>query len=73
MSTRLYQSAGRATFYTGPLDCLVKTVRGEGLAALQKGWLAQYARLGPHTILTFVFLEQVKPVFAAMPALTVAE
>ncbi len=25
-----------------------------------KGWLAHYARLGPHTILTFVFWEQIK-------------
>jgi solute carrier family 25, member 34/35 len=71
VSTRLYQSAGRATHYTGPVDCLVKTVRAEGLGALQKGWLAQYARLGPHTILTFVFLEQVKPLFLAVPAFTV--
>ena len=58
VSTRLYQSAGRATQYSGPIDCGIQTVRAEGLAALQKGWLAQYARLGPHTVLTFVFLEQ---------------
>jgi solute carrier family 25 protein 34/35 len=71
VSTRLYQSAGKATFYTGPIDCLIKTVRGEGIAALQKGWLAQYARLGPHTILTFIFLEQVKAAFLAVDAFTV--
>ncbi len=53
------------------MDCLVKTVRNEGLRALQKGWLAQYARLGPHTVLTFVFLEQVKPVFMGVEAFTV--
>ena len=71
VSTRLYQSAGRATRYRGPVDCLVQTVRGEGISALQKGWLAQYARLGPHTMLTFVFLEQVKPVFMSVEAFTV--
>jgi solute carrier family 25 protein 34/35 len=61
ISTRLYQSAGVNTQYRGPIDCLIKTIRSEGVFALQKGWLAQYARLGPHTVLTFVFLEQLKP------------
>jgi len=60
ISTRLYQSAGKATKYTGPIDCFIQTVKREGITALQKGWLAQYARLGPHTILTFIFLEQIK-------------
>lgn len=46
ISTRLYQSAGRATAYTGPIDCLRQTVRNEGWGALQKGWLPQYLRLG---------------------------
>jgi len=72
VSTRLYQSAGRNTVYRGPLDCGLQLVRAEGLAALQKGWAAQFARLGPHTVLTFVFLEQVRPLFLAVDAFTVA-
>jgi hypothetical protein len=66
---RLYQSAGKATQYSGPLDCALKTVRSEGLLAMQKGWLAQYARLGPHTILTFMALEALKPAVASVPLL----
>ena len=69
VSTRLYQSAGRNTHYSGPLDCLMQTVRAEGVAALQKGWLAQFARLGPHTVLTFVFLEQVRAALLQVDAL----
>ena len=61
VSTRLYQSQGKATSYTGPLDCAAQTIRAEGWASMQKGWLAQYARLGPHTVLTFLFLEQLRP------------
>ena len=68
ISSRLYQSAGKATAYSGPIDCGLQTVRAEGVWALQKGWLAQYARLGPHTILTFVALEQIKPAFARVDA-----
>ncbi|ORX98961.1 mitochondrial carrier [Basidiobolus meristosporus CBS 931.73] len=36
----------------------VNTVRNEGVRALFKGWLSAFIRLGPHTILTFVFLEK---------------
>lgn len=39
ISTRLYQSAGKATQYTGVVDCALKTVRSEGLLAMQKGWV----------------------------------
>ena len=51
ISTRLYQSAGKATSYSGPIDCALKTVRAEGVLALQKGWTAQYARLGERVAL----------------------
>lgn len=63
VSTRLYQSQGHATVYAGPLDCAIQTVRAEGWGALQKGWLAQLSRLGPHTVLTFLLLEQIKATF----------
>jgi solute carrier family 25 protein 34/35 len=68
ISTRLYQSHGKNTVYAGPLDCALQTVRAEGVAALQKGWLAQYGRLGPHTVLTFLFLEQLRPLVARLAA-----
>lgn len=44
--------------FKGAIDVLVKVVRNEGLFALWKGFFPYYARLGPHTVLTFVFLEQ---------------
>jgi len=63
ISTRLYNQKvenGKGTFYKGVLDCFAKTIKKEGVFALYKGWLAHYLRLGPHTILTFVFWEQAK-------------
>ena len=72
ISTRLYQSVGVGTQYSGPFDCAAQTVRAEGWGALQKGWLAQYGRLGPHTVLTFMLLEAVRPRFAAVDAFVVA-
>ena len=72
ISTRLYQSKGHGTQYSGPLDCAAKTVRVEGWAALQRGWLAQYGRLGPHTVLTFCFLEYLRPLFQSVDALCIS-
>lgn len=44
--------------YKGAGDVLVKVIRNEGFFALWKGFTPYYARLGPHTVLTFIFLEQ---------------
>lgn len=44
--------------FTGALDVLGKVIKNEGFFALWKGFTPYYARLGPHTVLTFVFLEQ---------------
>jgi hypothetical protein len=39
--------------YKGSLDCLVKTVKGEGLLALYKGCVPTYTRLAPWQIIFF--------------------
>jgi solute carrier family 25 oxoglutarate transporter 11 len=49
--------------YTGGVDVLAKVIRKEGFFALWKGFTPYYARLGPHTVLTFVFLEQMNYVY----------
>ncbi|KAI9347013.1 mitochondrial carrier domain-containing protein [Obelidium mucronatum] len=49
--------------YSGSWDAATKIARSEGVGAFFKGWTPAFARLGPHTILTFVFLEQIKKVY----------
>ncbi|XP_070561717.1 mitochondrial 2-oxoglutarate/malate carrier protein-like [Ptychodera flava] len=44
--------------YRGAFDVLGKTIRAEGFFSLWKGFTPYYMRLGPHTVLTFIFLEQ---------------
>lgn len=44
--------------YKGAMDVYIKIMRNEGIFALWKGFTPYYARLGPHTVLTFIFLEQ---------------
>ncbi|EAL38756.3 AGAP012097-PA, partial [Anopheles gambiae str. PEST] len=49
---------GEVPPYKSTVDVIVKVIRHEGLFALWKGFTAYYGRLGPHTVLTFIILEQ---------------
>lgn len=64
--TRLYNQSQTSPQYANPVDCLLKTVRAEGFAALYKGFGAHYLRIGPHTVLTFMFLEQLTHLVKSM-------
>uniref|UniRef100_G3N827 Mitochondrial 2-oxoglutarate/malate carrier protein n=1 Tax=Gasterosteus aculeatus TaxID=69293 RepID=G3N827_GASAC len=44
--------------YKNGMEVLMRVVRNEGFFSLWKGFTPYYARLGPHTVLTFIFLEQ---------------
>lgn len=49
--------------YSGSLDVLGRLIKNEGFFSLWKGFTPYYARLGPHTVLTFVFLEQFRNLY----------
>lgn len=49
--------------YSGALDVLTRVVKNEGFFSLWKGFTPYYARLGPHTVLTFIFLEQMNAAY----------
>lgn len=44
-------------------EVLLRVVRTEGFFSLWKGFTPYYARLGPHTVLTFIFLEQMNRLY----------
>lgn len=54
--SRMYNQTGN--LYTGITDCVLKTVKTEGLLAIYKGFFAHLARILPHTILTLTLAEQ---------------
>jgi len=63
VSTRVFNqqySQGEGDKYKGFIDCFAKTIKAEGIRGLYKGLTAQVARLAPHTILAFNFLEYLK-------------
>jgi len=51
---------GKGQFYSGPLDCFIKVVKTEGWTALGRGGMANVMRVGPYTVLFFMFYEQYK-------------
>nr|XP_011454174.2 mitochondrial 2-oxoglutarate/malate carrier protein [Crassostrea gigas] len=52
--------------YKGATDVFLRTVRKEGFFSLWKGFLPYYFRLGPHTVLTFIFIEQMNKMYATV-------
>lgn len=64
VSTRLFNqgldAGGRGLLYRNIFDCFIKTFKVEGLKGLYKGYLPNYLRIAPHTILNLTFWEQFK-------------
>ncbi|MFH4984583.1 hypothetical protein AB6A40_011292 [Gnathostoma spinigerum] len=49
--------------FKSAFDVVNKVVRNEGFSALWKGFTPYYLRVGPHTVLTFIFLEQLNKLY----------
>jgi len=60
IKTRIMNDRG---LYRGPFDCVLKTVRADGLLALWRGAMASYLRLGPHFLMTFPLYEHLRAAF----------
>jgi len=46
--------------YSSAIQCIIQTVRTEGLMALYKGFIPAFARMGPWNIIFFVVYEKLK-------------
>ncbi|CAO4368017.1 unnamed protein product [Caenorhabditis nigoni] len=49
--------------YKNAFDVWGKVIKNEGVFALWKGFTPYYMRLGPHTVLTFIILEQMNAAY----------
>nr|CAD7199314.1 unnamed protein product [Timema douglasi] len=62
--TRLYNQGvnaeGKGLLYRGVVDCFLKIGRFEGFLGFYKGFVPTYSRMGPHTMLCFVFWDALK-------------
>ncbi|KAI9594843.1 mitochondrial carrier domain-containing protein [Syncephalis fuscata] len=62
VKTRVMNSPPGSEF-KGTLRTMVHMLRHEGISSLFKGWVAAFTRLGPHTIITFIILEQMRTMY----------
>ncbi|GLC71627.1 hypothetical protein PLESTF_001142800 [Pleodorina starrii] len=60
VKTRMMSQDPASPAYRSSLDCLVKSVRAEGLMALYKGFFPTWARLGPWQLVFWTSYEQMR-------------
>ncbi|PNW84038.1 hypothetical protein CHLRE_04g218650v5 [Chlamydomonas reinhardtii] len=63
VKTRMMSQDPAAPKYRSSLDCLVRSVRAEGLLALYKGFLPTWARLGPWQLVFWTSYEGTRAAF----------
>ncbi|GAM27251.1 hypothetical protein SAMD00019534_104260, partial [Acytostelium subglobosum LB1] len=62
-----FDASGHGTMYRSTLDCLTKTLQTEGLHGLYKGFIPNWLRIGPHTLVTFIFYENLRKLGGISP------
>jgi len=66
IKTRIMNQRGQQR-YTSTLDCAIKTLRTEGPLGLYKGFVPNWLRIGPHTVVTFIMFEQLRRLAGIRP------
>jgi len=56
---------GRGIYYKSSLDCLLKTVQGEGVMAVYKGFVPCWMRMAPWSLTFWLSFEQIRKRFGA--------
>ncbi|KAN0014479.1 hypothetical protein ACTFIU_000797 [Dictyostelium citrinum] len=62
-----FDSNGVGLIYKSSFDCFKKTFQNEGISGLYKGFLPNWFRIGPHTIVTFILYEYLRKVSGIKP------
>ncbi|XP_048453006.1 mitochondrial uncoupling protein 4 [Rhincodon typus] len=53
---------GRGLLYTSTVDCLMQTIKREGLMSLYKGFLPTWARMAPWSLTFWLTFEQIRKI-----------
>ncbi|XP_026747684.1 solute carrier family 25 member 35-like isoform X1 [Trichoplusia ni] len=60
LSNQPVDEKNKGKLYKGMVDCAIKMMRSEGPLSFYKGVVANYLRLGPHTVILLVAWDQLK-------------
>ena len=60
IKTRIMNTHFNDSSVKHPWRMMIHMVENEGVTSLFKGWVPAFVRLGPHTIVTFLVIEQLK-------------
>ena len=66
IKTRVMRASPAESQGHGIMGLLREVFRKEGFSWMFRGWTPSFIRLGPHTIATFIFLEQHKKIYRAL-------
>uniref|UniRef100_A0A1I8HTP7 TYR_PHOSPHATASE_2 domain-containing protein n=1 Tax=Macrostomum lignano TaxID=282301 RepID=A0A1I8HTP7_9PLAT len=56
----------RGAAYSNAFSCAAAAIRTEGLTGLYKGFVPNWMRIGPHTVITFMIFEQLRKLCSAL-------
>lgn len=60
-------ASGKPLVYRNTIHCIEKIVRHEGILGLYKGFIPNWMRIGPHTIVTFFVFEKLRYLVGMKP------
>ena len=55
--------ADKIGLYKNPVHCIVHTYQVDGVKGFMKGWTPAYIRLGPHSVASFILIEEMRMYF----------
>ncbi|KAL3853599.1 hypothetical protein ACJMK2_017135 [Sinanodonta woodiana] len=67
VKTRVMNQCHITKPYSSAFDCFWKTLKTEGPLGLYKGFIPNWMRLGPHTIVTFFLFEELRRLVGMVP------
>ncbi len=65
MNQKVSESGVRT--YTSTFDCFLKIAKTEGPLGFYKGFIPNWMRIGPHTVITFLIFEQLRRLVGMSP------
>lgn len=67
IKTRYQNTPAHLGIYSGVFDCLVKSIKAEGVFGLYKGFLPNWMRLGPHSVISLLMYDNMCIAFGLKP------